>query len=341
MSQAYYHSTIGEFIGTNQNEILGKLNKGATSFASQWTITTTSWDSSLDILKKACLELKDLNPLSNGWHILLEYEIPRLLSRADIIILADDLIFVIEFKYERNKYELEDIHQVEDYKSDLSNFHLQSRERIIIPVLLAPKAKSVNPETSYQFDQLNCIKTNENNFAEIVHNLYKEFHDGTKSNIDPYQWEQSQYQPTPTIIQAAKALFAGHKVENISKYGADSTNLTLTSNYLIRVINYAKSEKKKVVCFVTGVPGAGKTLVGLNIVNLKNNNEEEVINAAYFSGNGPLIKVLQEALTRDDYERKLKLYKLKKIEYKPNKKNSFNEVKTKIQNLHQFIKDGI
>ena len=294
MKQAYYHSNIEDFLNTNDDELVGKLNKAGTSFASQWTITTTSWNSSIQILKKSCKELIEKNPSIRSWHILLEYEIPRLSSRIDAVVIADDLIFVIEFKYDRKKYESADIRQVEDYANDLLDFHLESRNKIIIPVLLAPLAKSISKVDSLHNDSFikTCLKTNAINFSQIVYDSYNEFHKNSNAIIDSYKWEQSEYQPTPTIIQAAKALFAGQKVETITKSGAEDNDLRATTNYLIKVINQARIENRKIVCFVTGVPGAGKTLVGLNIVHEKEEFGGEETNTAYFSGNVPLINVL-------------------------------------------------
>ena len=343
MKQAYYHSSIQDFLKINEDEIIGKLNKAGTAFASQWTITTTSWDSSIQILKKSCLELIEFDAKIKNWHILFEYEIPRLSSRIDAVIIADDLIFVIEFKYDRRKYESADIRQVEDYANDLFDFHLESKNRIIIPVLLAPLAKSISKTNSSNIDSFikSCLKVNSINLSRYVYEAYLEFHKGLNVFIDPYKWEQSEYQPTPTIIQAAKALFAGQKVETITKSGAEENDLKRTTEYLIKVINQARIENKKIVCFVTGVPGAGKTLVGLNVVHEKEEFGGKETNTAYFSGNVPLINVLREALGRDHFERENILFKIGKISKRPTKKDSTDKVKAKIQNLHLFIKDGI
>lgn len=268
---------------------------------------------------------------------------PRLYSRIDAVIIADDLIFVIEFKYDRKKYESADIRQVEDYANDLLDFHLESKNKIIIPVLLAPLAKSILETINLGKNSFikTCIKVNAINFSQIIYEAYLQYHENSNAIIDSYRWEQSEYQPTPTIIQAAKALFAGQKVETITKSGAEENDLKRTTDYLINVINQAKAENKKIICFVTGVPGAGKTLVGLNVVHEKEEFGGEETNTAYFSGNGPLINVLREALSRDHFERQTRLFKLKKIQVRPTKIESEREVKSKIQNLHSFIKDGI
>jgi len=341
MIQAYYHNSIETFLTTNDDELIGKLNLGNTTFASQWTITSISWDSCIYILKKSFTELIQKHSHSNTWHVLLEYEIPRLSSRIDVVIIANDLIFVIEFKLDRTKYELADLRQVEDYALDLNDFHLKSRGRIIIPILLAPLAKSFTNAIPSQIKSgvTECFKANTDTLAQTIYDSYLEYHNASNGNINPFEWEQSEYQPTPTIVQAAKALFAGQKVENITKHSA--ANLSKTSKFLISLINEARSKDKKIVCFLTGVPGAGKTLVGLDVVHEKEAFGGDDFNTAYFSGNSPLINVLREALGRDHFERQNELFKSKKISVRPKKKDSEREVKSKIQNLHLFIKDGI
>jgi len=341
MRQTYYHDSFESFLNTKDEEILGRLNLAGTSFASQWTITTVSWDSSIGILKACFQDLIQLSPNVKKWHLLLEYEIPRLNSRIDAVIIADDLLFVIEFKFDRKKFELADIRQAEDYALDLFDFHLESRERIIIPILLAPLATtSINSFVLSSNEYvLHCLKANSNTLSKIIYDAYQQYHDESKEKIDHLEWEQSEYQPTPTIVQAANALFAGQKVEDISKYGAD--NLAKTCKSIIQIINSAIEKNKKTICFVTGVPGAGKTLVGLNVIHEKEGFKNEDFNSAYFSGNGPLIKVLRESLCRDDYQRNKSLYIAKKLGKRPKKEESESKIKSKIQNLHQIIKDGL
>lgn len=343
MSQAYYHATIGSFLETTNEEIIGRLNLGATAFSSQWTITSISWDSSIFILKNSLGELVKENATTKNWHILFEYEIPRLLSRIDVVIIADDVLFVIEFKFDRRDYELADLRQVEDYALDLSDFHYESRNIKIIPILLAPKAANFNNENVVAESSgiARCLKVNENNLSSIIQSTYTTNHVSSAKIIEVDKWIDSVYKPTPTIIQAAKALFSGQKVENISRHGAEEINLSKTTNYIIDVINKTKRDNKKTICFVTGVPGAGKTLVGLNLVHEKKVFGGEEIDTAYFSGNGPLIKVLREALARDDYNRRKESYELGDKNERPKKADSERRIKSKIQNLHSFIKDGI
>lgn len=343
MKQAYYHRSIEEFLATKDEEIVGILNLAGVAFAQQWTISTISWENSIKLLKNSFLQLIGLNPLAIKWKILLEYEIPRLASRIDAVLIADDLIFVIEFKYDRKKFQLADLRQVEDYALDLNDFHFESKDKVIIPVLFAPLAESIQNDSSL-FNNIMVKpsrKANSENLFTIIYDAYRLCHDENASKIDSLKWEQSEYRPTPTIVQAARALFAGQKVEDISKTGADNINLSKTTEYLIHTINEARKENKKVVCFVTGVPGAGKTLVGLNIVHEKDAFSGHDFDTAYFSGNGPLIKVLREALTRDHFEKCNFLYRNSQLADKPKKRESERKVESKIQNLHTFIRDGI
>lgn len=340
MSQAYYSSSISHFLEIGHEELIGKLNIANTQFSSQWTISTTSWGSSIEILKQAFSKILITYPHSGKWSILFEYEIPRLQNRIDTVILADDLIFVMEFKYERKKYDSADIRQVEDYALDLYDFHLESRNKTIIPILLAPLANDVTQDYCLNKNSIvKCLRANKESLATTITTAFSLFHKKESPLISLSKWEKSEYKPTPTIIQAAKALFAGQKVQEISNRGAD--NLAKTSSYLIETIKTAIKENKKIICFVTGVPGAGKTLIGLEIVHSKDEFGGTENNTAYFSGNVPLINVLRHSLSNDNYSRELLNYKSSKIKARPTKKESERKVKSKVQNLHQFIKDSI
>jgi len=341
MSQAYYKSSVKNFLLESIDSIKGKLDKGITQHAQIWTVQFTSWESSIEILKKhltqVCVEHLD----AENWTVLLEYEIPRLQSRIDVVLIAEDLIFVIEFKYERKKFELADQRQVEDYALDLKDFHLLSRDKIIIPLLLAPLAHDIAHDILQDDGNLvqKTIKANTKNLSTLILSAFNLNHDDESVSINVTEWENSVYSPTPTIIQAAQALFAGKKVEAITKYGAE--NLSSTTDYIVQIIANAKEYKKKVVCFVTGVPGAGKTLVGLNVIHKEEFIEENKSSAAYFSGNGPLVNVLREALTRDEYERNRTSFINGQLKEKPSKNITQTKVESKIQNLHNFLKDGV
>jgi hypothetical protein len=147
--------------------------------------------------------------------------------------------------------------------------------------------------------------------------------------IDPGQWRDGKYCPTPTIVEAALALYKGHSVKDISRSDASAVNLSQTSDAITKIIQLSKEKRQKSICFVTGVPGAGKTLVGLNIANI-HSDESNDLYSVFLSGNGPLVKILREALTRD----KVRQDKERKV--KTTKNDAMREVKARIQNVHNF-----
>ncbi|MEG1370932.1 MAG: DUF2075 domain-containing protein, partial [Mucinivorans sp.] len=207
---------------------------------------------------------------------------------------------------------------------DLKYFHEESHHLPIVSILVATNAKE-SDVLIFQYDDqiVRPILSNGDNIADIIRRSVSIF---PSNQIDNYLWSISRYAPTPTIIEAAQALYKNHSVKDISRSDAD--NLTDTSDYIFRVIEQAKVEQNKVICFVTGVPGAGKTLVGLNIST--QSAGKEGANAVYLSGNGPLVNILVEALTRD------KVRQLKEQGEKCTKKEVVQEVKSFIQNVHHF-----
>ena len=217
----------------------------------------------------------------------------------DVVLLVEGIVFTIEFKAGANEFLVNDKEQVWDYALDLKNFHEESRDRIIVPILVATEApdKSCSwgsSEFSYYDDRVYFpLFSNSRTLSSILsHILEKE---KNQLQIDAHDWIYSRYNPTPTIIQAASALYMNHNVEDITKHEADKAGIDTCTELILDIIGKSKESKQKSICFVTGVPGAGKTLVGLNVAI----QQEKGDLAVYLSGNGPLVKVLTEALARD------------------------------------------
>ncbi|MEI2361840.1 DNA/RNA helicase domain-containing protein [Priestia megaterium] len=205
---------------------------------------------------------------------------------------------MIEFKVGYgNKHQKNAIDQVEDYALDLKNFHGESHERLIIPLLVSTKSTHANNTISKDADGIfKPALTNKDNVGELIQEINGVI--GLQPPINSEVWENSVYKPTPTIIEAAQALYQGHDVKDISRSDSGAINLSITSNKVNQIIDHAKHNNEKVICFVTGVPGAGKTLAGLNIANTRHNFKEEE-HAVFLSRNRPLVKVLKEALARN------------------------------------------
>ncbi|HCE57103.1 MAG TPA: hypothetical protein DER09_04695 [Prolixibacteraceae bacterium] len=325
MNRAYYSATIRNFLNASLNEILGELSNSS-EFADEQT-QKEAWKSEITILKRI------LNPYDGK--IYFEFAIPRMGKRIDVLLIIKSVIFILEFKVGEKEYPAYAIDQVMDYALDLKNFHETSHDKLIAPILIATHAKHANQTislTTHNDQILLPIRSNSESLAQIIESVLNFL--GDEDVIQIERWENGRYHPTPTIIEAAMALYNNHSVEDISRSDASAINLTQTSEAVSEVIQRSKENSEKAICFVTGVPGAGKTLVGLNIAT-KHIDKESELYSVFLSGNGPLVAILQEALARDRVKRADKKgLKLKKGEAR-------SEVKAFIQIVHHFRDDSL
>jgi len=319
MIRSFYSAPIKSFIEDTAQEILGTLAEN-NGFALDLT-QKTAWLQEIKILKEI------LQTYTGS--IYFEYSIPRMGRRIDVVLIIKNVIFILEFKVGEKEFLLSGIDQVLDYALDLKNFHETSHKHLIAPVLIATEADDNFPiiaVTSHNDNLLMPIKTNTRLLSDVIFNVL-EFANGEIINSE--DWARGRYSPTPTIIEAAMALYNGHDVSEISRSDASAKNLSDTSNAISKIISDAKDNGDKVICFVTGVPGAGKTLVGLDVAT-KHLDKDKELTSVFLSGNGPLVAILREALTRDKVKReKEKGIKIRKGEVMSN-------VKVFIQNVHHF-----
>ena len=320
MARSYYSQKLEDFFTENTDFILGKLTKNH-----QFTLEEqqrNAWIKQIDILKN------ELHGLNSG-RILFEYSIPRMGKRVDVVLIYSGFVFVIEFKVNATQYHSADIEQCLDYALDLKNFQEGSHNISLIPILISTKAqKFENIFEKYPDKIFKPLRCNSDNIREIIESICEKF---TGDTIDSIEWENSQYKPTPTIIEAAQSLYEGHSVKEISRSDSGAINLVKTTEEINRIIEKSKKEKIKSICFVTGVPGSGKTLAGLNLATQRQKFEEEE-HAVFLSGNGPLVAVLQTALARNDTK-----YLSKKI----NKTEAERRSKTFIQIIHHFRDEAL
>jgi hypothetical protein len=319
MKREYYSDSIAAFLNANPDEILGQLAK-SNDFALEQT-QRDAWLVEINILQSV------LKPFHGA--IYFEYSIPRMGQRIDVVLLIGPVIFVLEFKVGEKDFASHAVDQVWDYALDLKNFHETSHERFIAPILIATKARRANPfvAATPQLDRLLLpIKSSVSMLGNVIEEVLR-FAEG--ENIDPKQWEQGRYCPTPTIIEAALALYSGHAVSEISRNDASAINLSQTSDSISSIIRSSKENSHKAICFVTGVPGAGKTLVGLNIATTHIDKASDLY-SVFLSGNGPLVAILREALTRDKVRRE------KEQGRKIRKGVAMSEVRAFVQNVHNF-----
>ncbi len=322
MKREYYSNSIALFIKSDVDEILGKLTRNSDFDLGQ--NQRDAWVEEINILQKVLA--------SYSGSICFEYSIPRMGKRIDTVLIIGPAIFILEFKVGDKEFSSSALDQVWDYALDLKNFHSSSHNHFIVPVLIATNAKNISPVISLtpKSDKvLFPIKSNLETLKIVLDNSLALL-DG--NSIDVAEWEKGRYCPTPTIVEAAMALYRGHSVENISRNDAGAINLTQTSEVVSEIIRSSRDKSQKSICFVTGVPGAGKTLVGLNIAN-KHIDKENDLYSVFLSGNGPLVAILREALTRD------RVFHEKEKGNKITKGDAMRNVKLFIQNVHNFRDD--
>ena len=322
-----YCDDIKDFLNKDVQSILGIMTSN--SHGVLMTTTRESWESEINVMKS---NLQSINGI-NG-QIIFEYDIPRLGKRIDVVLLIQGIIFCLEFKVGEHIAREEDVDQVLDYALDLRNFHKLSQDKIIVPILIPTNynSKTTDIKISVYDDKIiNPLICGESDIVYFINSILNKY-----PNEEPIDknWINSPYAPTPTIIEAARALYTNHSVENITRHEADQVTTDRTINYILDVIKYSKENKKKSICFVTGVPGAGKTLVGLDVAikQTYQGNDEPVENetAVYLSGNGPLVAVLKEALAQDNFKRCRESGINKKLT------DSRREVSKSIQMIHNY-----
>ena len=316
--RSYYSSEIEDFLNKSDSEILGIIYKNDASAETKIQQSNT-WEMKISILKK---QLVDFN---NG-RIIFEYTIPRMGKRVDVIILYQNIVFILEFKCGDDEYKSSTYDQVYDYALDLRNFQKESHNKLIVPIMISTNAVALELIIKECSRIIEPIKCNSNNIAEAIKYVSGQY---LEAVFDYFEWENSEYLPTPTIIEAAQALYRGHNVDDITRSDAGAENLTVTNKEINKIIEYSKANQKKSICFVTGVPGAGKTLVGLNVA-IQRSEAKKGEHAVFLSGNFPLVAVLQEALARD------KVLQGQNINEKITKKDALRSTSAFIQVIHKY-----
>ena len=322
-----YNSDFATFLYTDSNTIYRIIDDNYHGEA--LTTTRDAWKTEIEIMKNVVSSLRD----TNG-QIVFEYDIPRLGKRIDVVLLYRGIVFCLEFKVGESKILETNIDQVLDYALDLKNFHKFSEDKVIAPILIATNysSRSSNIQMSVYDDMvINPLVTGSTGITVLIESVLNKFPSETPIHKD---WVISPYAPTPTIVEAAKTLYESHSVENITRHEADNVSTDKTIKYILDVIQRSKAKGEKSICFVTGVPGAGKTLVGLDVAVKQtyqgNDTPVEDEGAVYLSGNGPLVAVLTEALAKDNYQ------KCRDRNEKKNLSDSRREVGKFIQIIHRY-----
>jgi hypothetical protein len=320
VSRAWYCAPIHEFLSAVPDSVVGRLTRNC-----DFAVLPTQRDAWLEQIRLLQEHLTGLAGL-----VLMEFSVPRMGRRIDTVLLVGPLVFVLEFKVGDTAFERQAIEQVWDYALDLKNFHQASHNAPIVPILIVTDAR-VSPPLELHRDDDRVYRPISATVADLRLRIDHFLQTERGESLDQGRWSRAPYRPTPTIVEAARALYAQHSVEAIARYDAGD-NLRVTSLRIEALVDQAKTCRRKAICFVTGVPGAGKTLIGLNVATQKR-DEEQPTHAVYLSGNGPLVAVLREALTRDEWARQ------RSSGLRPRKGRIAEGVKAFIQNVHHFRDD--
>jgi hypothetical protein len=323
---AYYRAAASNFASAPAQEIVGALSTSIIrEFTGDHSRQLASWQTQVRLLQTCLRHTADKYPNAHNWGILFEYPLLRLQRRLDVVILAGTTVVVIEFKVGGDNYLTNDIQQVEDYALDLRDFHEASHHLPILPVLCVTNAADRHYELPDGDGVANTCLCN----AESLFGLLQEVAAlGSPQQISLDTWDASPYRPVPSIIEAAELLFAGHEVQEIAHASSDPENLGATTDRLIDIISSAQRNSEHAVVFVTGVPGSGKTLVGLNAIHDPRFRDDNRAAGAFLSGNTPLVRVLRDALARDEASRTKKTLQVAR-----------REVRAKIQGLMDYLKE--
>lgn len=316
--RSYYSGTVQEFLNQSESYILGVIH--ANNISAETTIQqNNTWSEEISILQE---QFKDF---SKG-HIIFEYTIPRMGKRVDAVLLYKNIVFLLEFKCGDKEYRRSTYDQVYDYALDLRNFQKESHNKLLVPIMISTDAPNVDNKIIMRDRIIEPLSCNAKNIADTINRVVTKY---DEAEFDYFVWENSEYLPTPTIVEAAQALYRGHNVHDITRSDAGAENLTVTTDEINKIIEYSKSNHRKSICFVTGVPGAGKTLIGLNIA-IQHSDAQKVEHAVFLSGNVPLVKVLQEALARDKVEQE------KQRGNRLAKKDALRSTSAFIQDIHKY-----
>lgn len=327
ISRCLYNNSITGFLTEAENAILGDICQSY--HGNVQSTTRDAWCGEITLMRDVLARMED-----KEGQIIFEYDIPRLGKRIDIVLLYRGIIFCLEFKVGEKDIHEADVDQVLDYALDLNNFHKYSQNKVIVPILIATKHKgssSAIQASGYDDRVLNPLITGEEELYNLIQRVIEKFPNEEAVNSN---WIISPYAPTPTIIEAARTLYENHSVDDITRHEADKVYTDRTIAYILDVIHRSKERREKSICFVTGVPGAGKTLVGLDVAVKQTyqggDDPVEDEGAVYLSGNGPLVAVLTEALARDNY------IKCTEKGQKKNLTDSRREVSKSIQMIHRY-----
>lgn len=325
---AFYSAILPEFLHTSESEITGILTTAyaKAGFTNQKTSQTKAWVQDLATLQTTLAQLAGIYRAVENWTIVLEFEIPRKDRRIDVVLLAGENIILLELK--SSDYGIASMQQVEDYALLLHYFHRPSYRRKIRAFVVTPS--TTLPARSQLFLPLVeaarywIPPVEQVSWKDLGSRLSSIAIEPSSNHLDPIDWLNGEYFPVPSIIEAARSLREGLSVREIAHSHAAQHDVEHLTQFVHQLVDRTKTAGGYSICFITGVPGSGKTLVGLNMALATQDDREHI---HFMSGTGPLVDVLQAVLAQ--HQRKIR---------GTSAAESMRNAKTLIENVHRFAK---
>jgi hypothetical protein len=325
---SFYLATVEEFFAQAEEHILAHLatayaNRGYTS---QYADQTLTWQRDIHALKETLKKCVVTSESARWWGLILEFSIPRKELRIDVVLLIREVVVILEAKTGQAVSLAK--RQIEEYALLLHYFHKASSDRRIVPIIVSPEGGKVDFLKLNQrefFPQLSSywiapvIPSSWDELSKVL--LEVDRH--SQGQMVAEVWAGSPYHPVPSILEAATALRSGLSIREIAHAEASEHEIEAVRQTIQGYVDLARAKNHHAICFVTGVPGSGKTLVGLSLAHSDENRE----NAIHFmSGNGPLVKVLQHLFTKESMRGGAAAPQAR------------TEAKTLIENVHVFAR---
>jgi hypothetical protein len=324
----FFHSKVDEFLAISESELLAHLEieYAKQGFVRQFTDQTLTWLRDMASLRDALTACTQLSSSSSAWGILLEFSIPRKPQRIDVVLLVGEVVVILEAK--TGEIGSEARRQVQEYALLLHYFHKATFQHRIIPVVVSANsgAPALDPLRQQElFSQLPTYWVSRVTQCSWQHlsELLLSVENPGSNQLDNAEWNNSPFFPIPNILEAAVALKSGLSIREIAHTEASIQEIEDVRNSVQERLNRARAERHHAICFLTGVPGSGKTLVGLSLAHSEENKSDAI---HFMSGNGPLVKVLQHLFTQESME---------KGAHRP---QANAEAKLLIENVHVFAK---
>ena len=286
---AGWQSDLPNFYAAAAGEIVGSLERFVRIYSPE---QAAAWEEGVPLLQREAGELLDARSKAGGYGAVLEYRLPYDERRPDAVVLAEGAVVVLELKGKTSPNRA-DLDQASAYARDLRSYHRECHSRAVHAVVVPTRAQGLATEDA------GVLIVSPERLDAVVGEI-AESSGGDGPALSDFLNERA-YCPLPTLVEAARELFESRTVREIWRARAATDPAVET---IAAIAHEAARTRTRHLVLVTGVPGAGKTLVGMRAVHARHLDDLAVTRSngrpsapgLYLTGNGPLAEVLQYEL---------------------------------------------